>query len=80
MKEPTLCIVTWGDAWAMHGYYDPEGDNTPAVMQDVGWIAEENDETIVLYRSRAMEGSEGKRQVSVIPLCNVIKIEEVKWQ
>ena len=79
MKNPTrLVIVTWGDAWAKSGYYYPEQENTPMVMTDVGWVCEENDEMIVLCRS--MSETDQQRELSLIPWCNVISVEEVVFE
>ncbi len=83
-KEPVfheehLCIVTWGDAYANLAYYEgpDKHDCSPMIIKDVGWIAEENDECIVLVSSLSETGS--RRNMSVIPLVNIIKIEEIDF-
>ncbi len=76
IKEPTLVIVTWGDAYERSGYYDAVGDHTPLIVKDVGWICEENDETLVLCRSLTEVGQ--RKVLCIIPWCNVIKIEELE--
>ena len=75
MKKGALIIVTWIDAWANHGYYYHGNDYTPEAMQDVGWFMEENDETIVIARSRDLDDG-SSRNLSVIPLVNVVSVEE----
>ena len=74
-NEGKVYIVTWGDAWARPDYYESEDDHTPMVMKDIGWLCEENDETVVLCRSIAETGQ--RRQLTIIPWCNVISIEEL---
>jgi len=78
-KDDELLIVTWGDAYANLQYYEanPERDPSPMVIKDVGWLCEMNDETIVLASSTSETGSQ--RNLSVIPLVNVIKIEQVDF-
>ena len=71
-----IYIVKWGDAFANHGYYSSGRDYTPEVMYDIGWMIEENDETIVLARSRSDDGD--YRSLSVIPWVNVISMEELE--
>ena len=71
-----IYIVKWGDAWAAHGYYDSSNSYAPAVMHDIGWLVEENDETIVLCRSRYKD-NDANRSLTVIPWVNVISIEEL---
>ncbi len=75
-EDQKIMIVKWGDAWARHGYYDQSEDHAPTVMVDIGWLCEENDETIVLCRSMCEDDGQ-KRQLSVIPWCNVISVEEL---
>ncbi len=75
IKEPMLVVVTWGDAYEHSGYYESVSDHSPLIVKDVGWICEENDETIVLCRSISQSGQ--RRILSTIPWCNVIKIEEI---
>ena len=78
-KDKELLIVTWGDAYANLQYYDddPDRDWTPIIVKDVGWLCEENDETIVLCSALSENGNQ--RNLSVIPLVNVIDIEVVDF-
>ncbi len=79
MKNPTrLVIVKWGDAWAKTGYYHTNEYYGSMVMTDVGYVCEENDETIVLCRS--MSETDQQRELSIIPWCNVISVEEVVFE
>ncbi len=74
--EPKLYVVKWGDAWTSFNHYRDDADHSPMVMVDVGWVAEENDETIVLCTSRCLQ-NDNQRNLSVIPWCNVISMEEL---
>ena len=76
VKEGVLVVVTWGDAWARADFYERGLDYTPMVVKNVGWVCEENDKTIVLYNSINQSGFE--RGLTIIPWCNVIKIEELE--
>ena len=78
-NDKHLVIVTWGDAYANLSYYDTHGgqDTTPMISKDVGWICEENDDCIVLVSSVSETGSQ--RNMSVIPNCNIISIEELDF-
>lgn len=73
-EDLKLCVIKWGDAWANHGYHDADRDYTPAVMVDIGWLVEENDETIVLCRSYSEDDGQ-KRNLTVIPWVNVMSYE-----
>ncbi len=75
-EDETIWIVKWGDAWARHGYYDQTDEHSPVIMVDIGWFVEENDETIVLCRSICEDDGQ-RRALSVIPICNIISIEEL---
>ncbi len=78
-KDDELLIVTWGDAYASLQYYEPgrERDPSPMVIKDVGWLCEENDETIVICSALSETGS--RRNLSVIPIVNIIDIEVVDF-
>ena len=71
-----LVIVTWGDAYANLAYYEgPEDrDTTPMLIKDLGWLCEDNGETVVLCSAISETGS--KRNLSVIPNVNIVSIEE----
>ena len=73
-KKP-LYTVKWADAWASHDYYGEHSSYGPVIMEDVGWVVEENDETIVLGRSRSPTGA--YRQLSTIPWDMVVSMEEL---
>ena len=74
--EYKLYVVTWGDAWSTAvRYYDEDDDYTPLVVTNVGWLCEDNDETIVLATSFAESGA--LRGVMVIPHADIISIEEL---
>lgn len=70
-----LYVVTWGDAWGGDIYYRPEGDHSPMVMTNVGWLCESNDKTVVLSASFAESGK--MRDLTIIPHVNIINIEEL---
>jgi len=74
-RERKLYVITWGDAWAKLGEYHSEGDHTPMKLEDVGWVVEENEETICICTSRSEVGNE--RNLTVIPWYNVISMEEL---
>jgi len=71
-----LYTVKWGDAWSSFNHYHEGNDYSPMVMEDVGWVVEENDETIVLCTSRCLD-NDNKRNLCIIPWCNVISMEEL---
>lgn len=71
-----LYIVTWIDAFATHGYYNKDNSYEPIVMKDVGWVVDENEESIVLSRSHCPVEDDW-RQLSVIPWVNVVSMEEL---
>ncbi|KKN32971.1 hypothetical protein LCGC14_0808430 [marine sediment metagenome] len=75
VKEGVLVVVTWGDAYERSGYYEAAADHSPLLIKDVGWVCEENDETIVLCRSLTEVGQ--RKILCVIPWCNIIKVEEI---
>jgi len=76
MNKGAIIVIRWQDAWANHGYYSVDNDYTPEVMEDIGWFMEENDDTIVLARSRS-PSEKSYRNLSVIILSDVISIEEL---
>ena len=72
-----LFIVKWDDAWASVGAYYKEGrDYTPMLMCDVGWVVEENDDTIVLATSYDKDGDQ-YRNVCIIPWDMIVSMEEL---
>ena len=73
--EYKLYVVTWGAAYGGEVYYSPQGDHSPMVMTNVGWLCENNDETIVLCGSYSETGK--RRDMVVIPHVNIISIEEL---
>ncbi len=72
-EEPKLALVRWIDAFANHNYYHEGTDYTPVVMEDVGWVVEEDDESIVLCRSRCLE-EESYRGIASIPIVNIQEV------
>ena len=72
-----LYIVRWEDAWGNGSAYYKEGnDYTPVNMLDVGWVMEENNETIVLCSCHCPDDGE-YRHVKVIPWKYVVSMEEL---
>ena len=70
-----LYVVTWGDAYGGEMYYSAAGNHSPMVMTNVGWLCEDNDETIVLSQSFSETGR--RRDLIIIPHVNIISIEEL---
>ncbi len=71
-----LYVVTWLDAWSnTSSYYKDDGDYSPMEMVDVGYMMEENDETLVLCSQLTKDG--GARHHMVIPWEYIVKIEEL---
>ena len=75
MSRYKLYVVEWIDAWATDAYYNETHDFTPIVMTDVGWLCENNDETIVLCQSYSETGR--RRTLTTIPHINVVSIVEL---
>jgi len=75
MRKLKLYVIKWGDAWGTTNHYDEQGDLSPMIMTDVGWVCEENAETIVLCRSRSETGR--CRDLVIIPWYNIIDMEEL---
>lgn len=75
-KDGKLYVVTWGDAYGgAMTYYEKDGDFTPMKMRNVGWVCEENDDTIVLCCSLSETGRQ--RDLVIIPWYNVISMEQL---
>lgn len=48
-EQGDIVHVTWLDAWSnSHGRYDEHYNYEPIIMNDVGWLVEENDAGILL--------------------------------
>lgn len=76
MKDRILYEITWMDAWAAMSSYYKEGDEYgPLHCVDVGYLMEENEETVVIASSLSEGGI--ARHVSVFPWEFVIKVEEL---
>ncbi|MCH7779654.1 MAG: hypothetical protein IH848_02305 [Acidobacteria bacterium] len=76
MIDRILYEITWIDAYAKTGaYYDEGDDYTPLQCIDVGYLMEENDETLVIAASLSEGGI--ARHISVFPWEFIIKIEEL---
>lgn len=73
-KEPKIMVVKWADAWGSMQYYNKKHDYTPMIMTDVGFLCEENDESIVLCMSWS-EDDDSKRHLTVIPWEFVVSVE-----
>ena len=76
IKVNKLYIITWDDAWVGNRTYDSDNDYSPLRTQDVGWVVEENDETIVIATSFTPD-LESYRHVTVIPWDMVVSMEEL---
>ena len=70
-----LYVVTWFDSWSSPRYYDDDDDHTPMIIRNVGWLCENNDETIVICQSYSETGN--RRGLIVIPHINIVSIEEL---
>lgn len=71
-----LYLVEWKDAWS-NGmlYYDKDNSHSPIVNLDVGFVMEENDETIVLCSQINVDDL--NRHTMVIPWEFIISMEEL---
>ena len=71
-----LMVVKWKDAWSSSvTYYNEDNDFSPIVTVDVGFLMEENDETIVLCSQLCEENR--NRHIMVIPWEFIISMEEL---
>lgn len=71
-----IVIVRWGDAWSNNGRYYTEGDDfTPIEVRSVGYLMEQNDETLVVCSDYF--DSDEYRKVTSIPIVNIIEIIEL---
>ncbi len=76
MKDRKLYVVSWNDAWNNGSSYYREGnDYTPMKMKDVGYMMEENDETLVIC-SQITEDDQA-RHIMTIPWEYITDIEEL---
>lgn len=76
MEQPKTYLVRWNDAWrGSSGYYREDGDYTPMQIMDIGFVCEENEDTLVIASCYAED--ESKRHLSVIPWEYIISIEEL---
>ena len=76
MTHPKIYLVRWDDAWSNgNGYYREDSDYTPMQMTEIGFVCEENDDTLVLASGWAED--ESLRHISVIPWEYIISIEEL---
>ena len=76
MPDYKLYEVTWMDAWHSGVRYYHEGDDyAPLICKDVGYVVEENDETIVMASSISDDGS--PRHINVLPWKFILHMEEL---
>lgn len=75
MKTRRIFEVKWADAWGTQGYYRKGNDYTPIIMTDIGYLCEQNEDTIVICMSYAEDETE--RHLSVTPWEFVISMEEL---
>lgn len=75
--ENPIVIVKWSDAFFRQGsYYGNDKDYTPYILESVGYLMEQNEETVVLCSDYSPE-DECYRHIASIPLVNVISITEL---
>ena len=73
----TIYEVTWFDAWGNGpGYYQKGDDYTPMTMRDIGYVVEENDETLVLCSGMCTDDNR-YRHLHIIPWDYIVNIEEL---
>ena len=75
MKKGKSYLVEWFDAWGNGNYYKEGNDYTPVVICNIGFLCEENDETLVL--SSSISEDDAQRSVFVVPWEYIIKVEEL---
>jgi len=74
--DKKLYVVTWKDAWSNSmTYYNEDKSWSPLEVINVGFVMEENDETIVLCSQITPEDS--NRHTMVIPWEFIISMEEL---
>lgn len=57
-KLPQLVLITWRDACTYSGWRDAKHAKTetgPAVCESVGWLLENNKETVTIYATKAAD-------------------------
>lgn len=75
MEHPKIYLVRWDDAFGNQGYYHKNNDYTPMQITDIGFVCEENDDTLVLASCWAED--ESLRHITVIPWEYIVSIEEL---
>lgn len=76
MIHPKIYLVRWDDAWSNgNGYYREHADYTPMQLWDIGFVCEENEDTLVLASCYSEDDS--KRSISIIPWEYIVSIEEL---
>ena len=75
MEKGKIYLVEWFDAWSTGNYYKVANDYTPVVIKNIGFLCEENDDTLVLSSSICEDDSQ--RSVFVVPWEYIIKVEEL---
>lgn len=77
MNLHKIYVVHWRDAWRNQSYYGEENDYTALDVVDVGFLMEENDDTVVLASSIEMDKVHSGRHMSVIPWEYIVSMEEL---
>lgn len=75
-----IVVVHWIDAWANSaGYYDSTYKYAPLIMEDIGYLIEENKHGILTARCQQERDDEGPRYrgESFTPWEMVTKVEEI---
>ena len=70
-----LIVVHWLDAWSTSGYYIDGSEHTPLEVQDIGFLMDENEHSIVLAQS--VDENDSARHIVVIPWEMIQKVEEL---
>lgn len=79
MNKSKIYVVHWIDAWGggTGSYYREGNDYTGLDVYDVGFVVEENDDTLVLASSIESDKTDSGRNLSVIPWDYIVKMEEL---
>ena len=77
IENPQLVLVTWFDITTHEGWTDDVPD-TCQEIETVGWLLRRGDTSLTIVSSRDLSEQQ-IASATVIPLANVIKIEELKY-
>ena len=74
-----IYLVRWIDAWAggSSSYYRQGNDYTGLDVYDIGFVMEENDDTLVLCSSVESDAVDAGRSIACIPWEYIVSIEEL---